>query len=555
MERKFTYKRIFILAAVLLTFVLLLCSCRDTYDKDFYITVSSTNIKYGETITVKSGDDDTYLGTWEFNCSEDFEITNKTSEEITVSPKREGTLYLQLFAKDGPQSQIVKVTVSRQEQTITTADELMNASDPSVRYVLGGDIDMSGVTSFTPGEFKGALDGKGFAIKNFTYTPTQLVKENNLGFWSNNEGVVENVVFDNTMLGIYSEAASAGIVAGVNNGIIRNVTVKGLLSAEMTNNVGGVCGINNGTVLDCTSEALVEGKELTGGIAGTSVSAISGSKNLGVVEGTVNVGGIVGKVTEACTISGNDNSGEVSGTTKVGGVIGSCEDNKIVQINSCENNGEVSGTAYVGGVIGTGNSAVMFGCKNFGMINAISNYVGGIGGKIYSARRCENAGAVNAAGRDVEKKDGYYEIYVAGIAGYVREISECSNHQRITMTAEHGLYIGGVAGYLDGLSVDTKLNNNYNEGEITTAKTAKYVGGVIGYMTNASLRGTVNEGDVNGGSYTAGAVGYIKSGGVYFTTNKGAIKAGNVDQIAFVADDKVTIFNSVTEGTAGARED
>ena len=555
MERKFASKRIFILTAVLLIFMLLLCSCKDTYDNDFYITASSTDIKYGETVTVKSGDKDTHLSSWEFKCSPDFEITNQSSDEITVTPKREGVLYLQIFAEEGPQSQVIKITVSREEKTITTADELISANDPSVRYVLGGDIDMSSVTSFNPGEFKGALDGKGFAIKNFTYTPTQLVKENNLGFWSSNTGVIENVVFENAAVGIYSEAASAGIVAGVNSGTIRNVTVKGLLSAEMTNNVGGICGINNGTVADCTSEAVIEGKEITGGIAGTSVSAISGSKNVGVVEGTVNVGGIVGKVTEACTISGNDNSGEVSGTTNVGGVIGSASDDKIVQINSCANNGEVSGTTLVGGVIGAGNSAVMFGCKNFGMINAVSNYVGGIGGKVYSARRCENSGAVNAAGRDVAKKDGYYEIYVAGIAGYVREISECSNHQRITMTAEYGLYIGGVAGYLDGINAETKLNNNYNEGEITTAKSAKYVGGVIGYMTNASLRGTVNEGDVNGGSYTAGAVGYIKSGGIYFTTNKGTVRASEVNQIAFSADDKVTVFNSTEEGTAGARED
>lgn len=554
MERKLALKRILILAVMLLVSVLLLCSCKDSYDTDFYIKASATDVKYGDSITVTSGDDDTYLGSWEFKCSEGFEITNQGSDSITVTPRKEGILYLRIYATDGPRSQVVKITVSRQEKIISTADELIAANDPSIRYVLANDIDMSGVTSHKPGEFKGALDGKGFAIKNFTYTPMELVKENNLGLWSNNTGVIENVVFENAAVGIYSEAASAGIVAGVNNGTIRNVTVKGLLSAEQTNNVGGICGINNGTVADCRSEATVEGKELTGGIAGTSVSAISGSSNLGVVEGTQNVGGIIGKVTEACTISGNGNSGEVSGTTNVGGVIGSTADDKIVQINSCSNNGEVSGTNLVGGIIGIGKSAVMFGCENLGMINALSNYVGGIGGKIYSARRCENGGAVNADGKDVEKKDGFYEIYVGGIAGYVREISECSNHQRITMTAASGLYIGGVAGYLDGTGTEDKLNNNYNEGEITTAKSAKYVGGVIGYMKNASLRGTVNEGDVNGGAYTAGAVGYITSGGIYFTTNKGAVKAGQVDQICFNGED-VTVFNSVTEGTSGARED
>ena len=549
--------RLLLGALLLLASLSLLVSCGE-YTRDFYVTPSKTEVAYGESITLENEDPDTLLSSWSFTCSSGFVLDKVEGDTFTVTPTEEGTLYLRLTANDGgPKSQWIKITVTRREETVSTPEQLLAATDASVRYILANDIDLAGVTDHTPFVFCGALDGRGHTIRGFTYTPTELVKDKSLGLFSENSGIIENVTIEGASVGIYSEAASAGILVGVNNGKIRNVTVKGFLAAEQTNHVGGLCGINNGRIEHCVSEATVEGKEMTGGIAGSSVSAINGSENRGFVEGTSAVGGIVGRVTSACTVAGNKNSGEVVGTTYVGGIIGTTDETAIVQINSCENSGEVAGTTYVGGLVGYGKSAAVFGCQNGGVINALSNYAGGIAGNVFSARRCENGGAVSAEGRDLTASNGYFAVYVGGIAGYAREASECTNRQRIEMMAASGSYIGGVIGYLDGTGTGQKLNNNKNEGEITTAISAKYVGGVMGYVKNAALRGTVNEGDVNGGASTAGVVGYLESGGLYFTTNRGAIRApGETYEICFHSNtESATIFESVTEGETANRED
>ena len=557
--------KLLILCVVSILTVLALASCSKGYNRSFYLEPSATEIKYGETITFTNKNKDVSMSYWKPQCSEGFEIQNLTSKTFSITPTKEGKLYLRFntygkSGETGPISQIIVINVKREEQTITTAEQLLAAKDPNVRYVLGGDIDMSSVKNHQPFEFSGALDGKGYSIKNLTYAPTTPIKDLNLGFWTKNTGTIENVTFENMNVSIMFEAPSAAIVAGLNEGTIKNVVVKGALLAEQANNVGAVCGINKGTVSECSSEALVEGKQYTGGIAGTSNSAISNSSNKGDVEGTNDVGGIVGNVTEAATITGNENNGNVSGYLNVGGIIGSTADGKIVQINSSTNAGEVVAHSYVGGIIGTGNYSVLFGCNNSGVINATSAYVGGIGGKIYSARRCENMGAVNSEAKDITDKDGeYFKIYIAGIAGYAQEVSECANRQRITVSANRCQYIGGVAGFLDGTGTDDKLNNNYNEGKITASASSRYVGGIIGYMKNAALRGTINEGDVTGGSSTAGIVGYAESGGLYFSTNKGIISASSQSdaaQISFYSstDNKTTIFNTTEEGSVSRRE-
>lgn len=551
-------KRIVLLLAALVVALLLLVGCgKEEYHYDFAVEPSATEIKYGDTVTFTVvGKEELSLTYWKPVCSLGLEVKDVTENSFTVTPLQEGRLYMRFTTVDsdgkkGPVSQTVAINVRREQRAVGTRDELLAATDPNVRYVLKNDIDMIGYETHQSLEFGGAFDGRGFTIKNFNYTPMELVKDKAVGFWSVNNGIIENVVFEAANVGIYSEAGSAGIVVGTNEGIVRNVTVKGKLTAEQTNYVGGICGVNNGTVESCTSEATVSGKQSTGGIVGSSVSAINGSTNTGSVTGTVEVGGIVGKIMEACSVYGNQNRGEVNGTSRVGGVIGFAAEGKIVQINSCHNYGKVNAVKEVGGVLGVGDSAVVFACRNEGVIVARSNYVGGIGGKVYSVRRCENKGTVSAEGKDI---GGSLDIYLGGVAGYTREASECSNEQPITLDASGGNYVGGVAGYLDGVNVENKLNNNRNSGKIIASDTAKYVGGVFGYVKNAALRNTVNEGDVSGGTYTAGVVGYIESGGVYFTVNKGTVGATSGEEVAFFKDG-VTEFQSDTTGAVIDREE
>lgn len=575
MNRLFKRKWMVALFVALITSLALatFTACKSFDTPKFHVTPETTEITYGEGVkftyhATKLSDDgvggyaeeDAEEAYKAIKCVQGYQITYTEGEEaFTVQLSTEGEVELS-FTWNGMTSNTVVINVKREVKYITTADELLQASNPSCRYVLQNDIDLSSHTSHAPIEFQGALDGNGYSIQNFTYMPQNLATDKAMGFFSVNHGIIENVTFANAFVGIYSQAASAGIVVGLNNGTVRNVTVSGELEAEQTNKVGAVVGNNAGTIEDCINRATVLGKDLTGGIAGESVSAVSGSKNVGNVEGQSKVGGIVGAVTKSSTVYGSENSGSVEGTTNVGGIVGFTDPSVAVNVNSSANVGDVNGKSNVGGIIGAGDSVDLFACENGGLVHGNSQYVGGIGGFIRSARRCQNNGAVSAEGNDIAATDGYYNVYVGGIAGHSKRVEECKNVQRIELFAESGAYVGGITGYLEGDNTTDAMNGNVNEGNILAPSTSSYVGGIAGNMKNATLRGAQNSGNVAGGLYTAGICGYAQSGAIYFSGNTGVISGTQTAQIAIIAqsgngDDLAATFGNEKNGSVSARGD
>ncbi len=525
-----------------------------------YVSTDSTDVVYGEEISFEVGGSVEDITSYTVTCSAGYTVTVVDGNTFTINPKQEGRVECYFSVKTNSytyRTNAVVLNVTRKEQEISTAQELLAANDANLRYVLTRDVDMAAVTNFAPRAFDAALDGNGFTVRNFFYLPLEVATGKNVGFFSENNGLIENVTFDNVDFSLFSEAASAGIVAGVNNGTIRNVTVKGKIEAEQTAQVGGIVGLNQGTMEDCQNDASVVGRTYTGGVAGSSVSAINGSVNKGAIEGLDHVGGIVGTITAASSMRGNTNEGTITGGANVGGIIGSTDGTLIVNINSCENSGEVNGSSYVGGVIGGGSGAVLFDCNNEGVVRAGSSYAGGIGGSVQSARRCENNGNVNAEGKDLEAVSSYYNVYVGGIAGYLKRIEECKNTRKISLDKAYGAYVGGLVGYLDGDNTSDVMNDNINEGEIVTDATAKYTGGIVGYMKNATLRGAVNSGAVTGGTQTAGIAGYAESGALYFCGNSANIRGenGSAEQICFRHTDNVQVYGNEENGTAGSREE
>lgn len=523
------------------------------------ISTEETDVVYGQAVRFDvSGSVEDIQSGYTITCSKGYEVSVEDKDSFTITPKQEGRLEFYFDFKGAYytyRSNVVVLHVTREEKSISTPQELFDAKDSNLRYVMTKDIDMSSVGNFTPSAFNAALDGNGFTIRNFFYLPLEVATGKNVGFFSENNGLIENVKFSNVDLGLFSEAASAGIVAGVNNGTIRNVTVEGKIEAEQTAQVGGIVGLNQGIVDSCENRATVVGKTYVGGLAGSSVSAINSSVNKGEVEGLDHAGGIVGTITAASSVQGNLNEGTIKGGAYVGGIIGSTGDSVTVNVNSCENLGQVNGASYVGGIIGAGKAAVVFDCLNDGVVSASSSYAGGMGGSILSARRCENHGDVKAEGKDLEATSGYYNVYVGGIAGYLKRIEECKNTRKISLEKAYGAYVGGLAGYLDGDNTSDVMNDNVNEGAVHTASTSQYVGGIVGYMKNATLRGAVNSGAVTGANYASGIAGYAESGAVYFCVNSGPIVGNNgyTQQICSWHTENVEIYGNEENGTTSIR--
>ncbi len=257
--------------------------------------------------------------------------TAKNSDELKA-------LALEGFAKqDGYDYPLPEgiVYVSKEEANavlISTAAEFMNiANDLSGSYKLTTDIDLSNCNYTAISGFKGVLDGARYAV--------------NLG-----------------------NSATQGVFASASNFTIKNLTVKGSITAD--NHVGAFVGtvVANGTATfnNCINLADVTGNS-----------------------GAGYIGGILGNGFDACTASTFENCVNY-GTIKVnyvnnsnGGIIGV---GKYITIKNCVNYGRIDGRKYAGGLIGWSTYTInLSNCANFGDVSSQGdniNYAGGVFGHI-----------------------------------------------------------------------------------------------------------------------------------------------------------------------------
>ena len=233
-----------------------------------------------------------------------------------------------------------------------------------------------------------------------------------------------------------------GLVSGSNNYGDVTSTYNGTTVASTPYGTGGIVGcFNYGTTVSSTYTIdscnnygdITSTAYMTGGIVGENYYYTGSTRkcnNYGNVQGTYYVGGIAGfqqgtsttTASYAPTILSCANAGNVSGTNYVGGIVGrngytSSGYNAFVR--ECANIGEVRGTNYVGGIAGqnygyasTSYRAQILGCLNAGIVEATTNYAGGISGYSYSSTTayvssCLNVGNVITPGTYKGGVDGY----------------------------------------------------------------------------------------------------------------------------------------------------
>ena len=307
---------------------------------------------------------------------------------------------------------------------ITNQSELQSISnDLSAYYVLGNDIDLSGVTwtpigsSFNPvvTGFHGYLGGNNYTITNLYLNGTDT---DYIGLFSviTAGAQIENIMFtDCTVMG----KSNVGLVFGAcimasgvdTQAIISNVDSENCTVIGSSANVGGIagisrtyadiayvnCDVSNGTV-ESTSSYIV------GGIAGAGANTNSSAAFTGctangmhVKASSNSVGGIagygantnssaafVGCIATSCII-------ESTSSNNVGGIAGyGAITNSSAAFENCKAvNCVMKGSYYVGGIAGyganTNSSAAFAGCAaEMCTVYATSNYAGGICGRIYA---------------------------------------------------------------------------------------------------------------------------------------------------------------------------
>lgn len=264
-----------------------------------------------------------------------------------------------------------------------------------------------------------------------------------------------------------------------------NITLEG-----NSTNASTICRTNNGKIINCKNTGTITIKNPTaevkvGGITLYSSGEITGCTNTGAINVTgVNVGCVIGGVAYAVSGSAAElhNEGEISidanlsaaRTIYLGGVIANAEYNGVCsKLSKCSNSGALSihkkGKFVMrGGAIGGVVAAINAGkkgtegstftgftnCSNSGNISFVEDETGGV----------HYAYAVGGiVGRCVDVKDvhylnnGYYTVVRGAVnTGDIKVYTANGQKAALGNSGARQTYVGGIAGYMCGVSLTDK---------------------------------------------------------------------------------------------------
>ena len=370
-------------------------------------------------VTADSHGEDTYGALWDSRTDrylikedkgsdngKDFKITYEVKKGTTYyigareydgdAIKGEVTLNVKLISNQPPTGVTGKGTEA-EPFILKTADHLawfrdyVNVGKTSACAKIADDveaIDMSSVCheadaekqvaefSWTPignsKKYQGTFDGNGKTIRNLYINSTIRYK----GFFGYAADCrIKNITFDNAKVK-GNDNCSTGILAGyAGSCVIENIKTTESCSVEGKEETGGIAGSANGNISNCENHAIVNGLNSVGGIVGIcfdSENSITSCANYGEITGTEDfVGGIIGYFGEG-SLQNSANNGNISGNARVGNLIGYaniCNINNVLGIgnitaNHADCNGLIVGyiadaSSAASGILAYNSSAKM----------------------------------------------------------------------------------------------------------------------------------------------------------------------------------------------------
>lgn len=241
---------------------------------------------------------------------------------------------------------------------ITSATEFdWIRNDPNAHYILGNDIDMAPYLSekYPKGwvgieQFRGSLNGNGYAIKNFGYSKSATDSWFYALFADLVGGTIENLTLEDINIdlgggpsGNRSIAPLADMLSG--SAIVRNCHVTGNISYSGSKNlkVGGVVG---GLSAGCTVSQCSFNGDIT----------LSSAGNVGGIAYAANGNNISSASILACTSKGNITINNTANSNGAGGIVGSTQSNAVIKDCYSAMNITTSATG-IGGIVGTVTSS------------------------------------------------------------------------------------------------------------------------------------------------------------------------------------------------------
>lgn len=232
-------------------------------------------------------------------------------------------------------------------------------------FKLMTDLDFRGDETEHAGDvFDGTFDGNGHIIREYKVDDSPSV---HYGFVSVLGGTIMNVVFDTPVirsLGITHRETYTGVVAGENNGTIKNVSINNAavelqqVYADLFANAGLITGQSTGVIDNCTVDTgslvikFATSKTVLGGIAGINKGKIisSSANNINLTNPTKSgdyitaTGGIAGVFSSGSYVKGSYATGQITADDYAGGIAGVVEQGAA----------EVSASIFVGLINPTG---------------------------------------------------------------------------------------------------------------------------------------------------------------------------------------------------------
>lgn len=234
-------------------------------------------------------------------------------------------------------------------------------------FKLMTDLDFRGDETKHAGEiFDGTFDGNGHIIREYK---VDYSLGGRYGFVSVLGGTIMNVVFDTPVIrlrGITDKETYFGVVAGENNGTIKNVSINNAaveleqVYADLFANAGLIAGQSTGLIDNCTVDTgslviyFATSRTVLGGIAGINKGKIisSAANNINLtnparlVDYTTATGGIAGVFASGSSVKGSYATGQITAEDYAGGIAGVVE----------QGTADVSASIFIGVVNSTGSN-------------------------------------------------------------------------------------------------------------------------------------------------------------------------------------------------------
>ena len=456
-------------------------------------------------------------------------------------------------------------------------------------FILGADIDLSGVENWTPignsynFRFQGIFNGNGYEIQNLKLTSSSYNGNEiqngptdgyAVGLFGYLYGEVKNLGVSN--VNISSRADYVGGLAGYlgDNITLNNCYVTGSVTrtndyADAYNTIaysatGGLVGYMAQRSIVKASHADVSltannTMSVIGTLAGVmgDYSTIENSYAKGSITGGKYTGGLVGSVYNSnITIKSSFTNVTVAGNNTMGGILGSAYNSNLM-ISNTQSGGLIknntSNATYItaGGIVGlvtveNSRTVSILNCTTNASINisTTSGYEVYTGGIIASSSSSSSSSSsiVSCAvkgtiGVTVDSSSGNLKIYAGGVYGYNSIYSSGTaaiSHTNVTADVSANVkssssgtrvYAGGLWGFNYSRS-----SSSSSSGAISANGANGYAGGIIAYAYNGQydIQKSYATGDIYGSKYSGGIIGYTYYGYATITScyTSGTISGG-----------------------------